>query len=89
MECNKELIEEVALENKVTRQLVEEITSHYGHYIATVIRTGSLEGVIVPYLGKFQVKMKSIQYKDYWKALTPEMRQLLQQNLLKGEGPDE
>jgi nucleoid DNA-binding protein len=80
IECNARLIREVAEEQDVTISQVEDILKHVARYTADVIRSGNLEGVMIPYLGKFQVKIKNQQYKDYYHALGKDMKGYLRNN---------
>lgn len=76
-ECNSRLIQETANELKVSEKTVNDCLSFYSEFIVGTIRAGNMEGVTVPYLGKFQVKLHLQQYKDFFHALTPEHRKLL------------
>ena len=78
-ECNKRLINEVAEEQEVYISQVESVLQHYSSFIARTIRSGSLEGVSVPYLGKFQVKFKNHQFRSYLHSLHPVFKKMLQQ----------
>ncbi len=78
-ECRGRLIREVAEEQDILISTAESIIGHYTKYIADVIRAGSMEGVFVPYLGKFQVKLEYQQYRAYLHSLHPVMKKLFQQ----------
>lgn len=75
-ECNKRLVAEVAEELGINMATVEGVLQHYASFIASTIRSGSLEGVFVPYLGKFQVKLKNQQYRAYLHSLPPMFKQV-------------
>lgn len=77
IECNRRLIGEVAEEQDLYISQVEGVLQHYSRYIARTIRSGSMEGVTIPYLGKIQVKHRAQQYKRLMFSLPPEWRKLL------------
>jgi hypothetical protein len=79
-ECNGRLLREIAEDMQLTIAQVDDITKHYAGYIADTIRSGSLAGVTVPYLGKFQVKLHSQQYKDYLHSLGKDMKKYFKKN---------
>lgn len=76
-ECNARITEETAAEVGQDKKFVEEAVGHFAEFIATTIRSGNMDGVLIPYMGKIQMKPMSAMYHDYLKALTPEMRKLL------------
>jgi len=69
--CNKRIAKEVAEEQNVSLMIVEHAVHHYGEFIATTIRSGGMEGVFIPYLGKIMVKHGEQQFKDYYHSLGP------------------
>lgn len=74
--CNKRITREVSEELEQTISLTEEIIDHYSSFIASTISSGNLEGVFVPYLGKFQIKPKSEQYRSFIHSLGAPMKSL-------------
>ena len=80
VECNHRIVRTVAEDLKINIEQVEEITKFFTGYIADTIRTGSLDGVTVPYLGKFHVKPYSQQYKDFLHSLGKEMKGYFRNN---------
>lgn len=79
-ECNKRLIKEVAEELEITQGQVETVLKEFTDVIATVIKSGTMEGVSIPYLGKIQVKFKTEQYKDLLHSIHPEHKKILRGN---------
>lgn len=82
IECNKRLLEEVSEEMGVTQALTQSMLTHYSDFIARTIQLGNLDGVFVPYLGKFQVKHTSLQYKNYIHLLSPPLRKIFERNII-------
>ena len=76
-ECNARLIEEVAEELNIPKEQVAEVVKHYASFTVGRIRSGSMEGVTFPYLGKFLVKFRSQQYKDYLQSVGLQMKKLI------------
>jgi hypothetical protein len=76
-ECNQRLIKEVADELKSHPSIVAGCIDFYGEFIANTIRAGAMEGVIIPYLGKIQVKLINQQYKDFLHAQTPAFKKMV------------
>jgi len=76
-ECNKRLIKEVAEELDITQGQVETVLKEFTDIIATVIKSGTMEGVSIPYLGKIQVKFKTEQYKDLLHSVHPDFKKIL------------
>lgn len=83
VECNRRLIEEVATEMSLTKGMVENIIQYHAQYTHRVIKSGTLEGVFFPYLGKIQPKLKLQQYKNFFHALVPQMRKMLKERGLE------
>lgn len=79
-ECNRRLIKEVAEELDITQGQVETVLGEFTSIIATVIKSGTMEGVTIPYLGKIQVKFKTEQYKDLLHSIHPEFKKMLRSN---------
>lgn len=79
-ECNNHIIREIAEDANLNVSQVEDITKHCSSFIADTIRSGGLEGVMIPYLGKFQVKLHSQQYKDYLHSLGKDMKRYFKSN---------
>jgi nucleoid DNA-binding protein len=77
-ECNKRLINQTAEDLGINISQVENILGHFADFTARTIRSGSLEGVCVPYLGKFQVKVKAQQYKEFLHSLHPVIKKEFQ-----------
>lgn len=59
--CNDKVKAETAKLCKVPEGKVEEVMTFLGNYIADVIRSGTMEGVMIPYFGKFRAKNKIVQ----------------------------
>lgn len=90
--CNEAIIRQIAEDMKLNIGTVEDIIKSVSSFTANTIRTGGLEGVMIPYLGKFQVKHRSQQYKDFKFALNKDMYPLLKQNknrIVDGEDENE
>jgi nucleoid DNA-binding protein len=79
-ECNSRIIREIAEDMSLNISQVEHITKHFSEFISGTIHSGSLEGVMVPYLGKFQVKLHSQQYKDFLHSLGKDMKKYFKSN---------
>ena len=79
-EYNNHIIREIAEDMDMTIIQVEDITKHFSNFIGTTIHSGGLEGIMIPYLGKFQVKLHSQQYKDYLHAIGREMKGYFKKN---------
>ena len=79
-ECNNRLIREIAEDMSLNLSQVEDVTKHFSSFISQTIHIGGLEGVMVPYLGKFQVKLHSLQYRHYLHSLGKEMKGYLKNN---------
>lgn len=74
----------MADEQAVALSVVEHAIHHYGEFIATTIRSGGMEGVFIPYLGKISVKHREQQFKDYIHTLSP-----IEQTVLRNMKQDE
>lgn len=59
--CNNDLIIEVAAELNVPEQLVKEIVEAQAKLAAKTIKSGTLQTVILPYLGKLKVNPYHVQ----------------------------
>jgi len=59
--ANDRLYEEVARITKQNKTDVKEMVEFIGKYIAGVIEKGDMEGVMVPYFGKFRPKHKQLK----------------------------
>lgn len=59
--CNKEIINEVAVELGISPTHVEEITKFVGDYTIDVIKGGTFETVMLPYFGKYKAVPKRIE----------------------------
>lgn len=68
--CNKELVEEVAKVTKESTAQVKEAVSFLTAFVATTIKVGAYETVMVPYFGKFQPKTKEIQWTAHRRGMT-------------------
>ena len=94
-ECNHRIIREIAEDQNLPISLTEDIIQHTFNYVTDTIRSGSLEGVMIPYLGKFQVKAHSQQYRDYLHSLGKEMKGYFRNNkdamkiIMDDQKPDE
>jgi hypothetical protein len=80
IECNKRLIQEVSEELDIPQSVTLHALSHFSDFTARTIETGNLEGVYYPYLGKFHVKHKAQQYKNYLLSLVPPLREQFRNN---------
>ena len=81
IECNKRLVQEVSEELELNQSVTLHILSHYSDFTAKVIQMGNLEGVYYPYLGKFHVKPRAQQYKNYLLSLVPQVREMFRDNI--------
>ena len=79
-ECNNRIVRDIAEDMKLNISQVEDITKHFSGFISNTIHSGAMEGVMIPYLGKFQVKLNSQQYKDYLHALGKDMKWYFKKN---------
>jgi nucleoid DNA-binding protein len=77
IECNRRLINEVAEETDQSNSTIEAMIDHYAKFTAMTIQKGALEGVFFPFLGKFQVKHESQQYKAYLHTLPANVKQFV------------
>lgn len=59
--ANDRLYAEVARSNKMEKKEVQEMIEHVGRYISDLIKKGTMEGVMIPYFGKFKPKKKQVQ----------------------------
>jgi hypothetical protein len=59
---NDKILAETARQCKVSESTVEEFVNFVGTYTADVMRTGAMESVMWPYLGKFRPKEKVVNY---------------------------
>jgi len=78
--CNSRLVKEVANENNITQESVNDILNSVSSFVHLTIKSGSLEGVRLPYLGVFKVKPRTQQYKDYLHSLGPDMKKMFKSN---------
>ena len=78
--CNDRLTKEVASENNLTQETVLDVLGSVSKFIHYTIKSGSLEGVRIPYLGVFKVKPRAQQYKDYLHSLGPYMKKMFKSN---------
>lgn len=77
IECNARILQEVAEETGLYQSAVENMVAHYAQFTANTIRSGTLEGVFFPFLGKIQVKPSAQQYKALYHSTTKQMRDLM------------
>lgn len=59
--CNVELTKDVVRATREQPKTVRDIIHQYTGFIATTIKSGAYETVLVPYFGKFKPKIKRIQ----------------------------
>lgn len=59
--CNDRLYKETGIIMDLEARQVREITDFVGEYIATTMRAGTMEAVMIPKFGKFRPKKKLIQ----------------------------
>ena len=59
--CNQDLIVEVAEKLGVSEQLVKEIAEAQAKLAAKTIKSGTLQTIILPYLGKLKVNPYQVQ----------------------------
>jgi nucleoid DNA-binding protein len=69
-DCNTELVQDVAQITGETPMQVRHALHFFTGYIAETIAEGAFETVIVPYFGKFQPKVKEIQWMSHRKGIT-------------------
>lgn len=74
--CNKSLLYETSSELKISEKKVAELIQFFTDQIGLEVRSGAMNGVMIPYLGKIQVKHELIQYKDFFHTLTPDQKKL-------------
>lgn len=60
--ANKKIITYTSKVCKLPEGKVEEFLNFIGTYTADVIRSGTMETVMLPYLGKFRAKKKVVSY---------------------------
>lgn len=58
--ANDRLIKETVLETKEDKKDVEGVIKYVGTFIATTIKAGMMEGVMIPEFGKFKPKQKKL-----------------------------
>lgn len=80
VECNQRIMKQIGLDLNLPQSLIEDVLKSVSSYTADVIRMGGMEGVMLPYLGKLQVKPESQQYRDYVIALGGEMKGYFKSN---------
>lgn len=80
IECNGHIIRDIAADMSLNIGTVEDIIKSVTSYVAEIVRCGALEGVMVPFLGKFHIKPYTIQYKNFLYSIGKEMRVYLKQN---------
>lgn len=74
--CNKALIYETSSELRIPEKQVKDLISFFTQQITIEIKSGAMNGVMVPYLGKFQIKHDNLQYKEFFDTLTPDMQKI-------------
>ena len=62
--CNERLVRETAEALREQTKIVRQLASDYTKFIADLLMNETLEGAILPYLGKIRIKTKQIQYKS-------------------------
>jgi hypothetical protein len=85
VECNKRLVTEVSEELGIAQSVTQHALAHFSDFIAATVQIGNLEGVYVPYLGKFHVKHKAQQYKNYLLSLVPSLREQFRTNCSRSD----
>lgn len=59
--ANERLYTEVSKLTKTKKEDVEDIINFTGNYISTLMKKGNMEGVMIPFFGKFRPKVKKIK----------------------------
>lgn len=60
-EANDRIIAEVARLTKTSTAEVEDVIGFVGRFTADIIEQGDMEGVMIPYFGKFRPKIKHLR----------------------------
>ena len=67
--ANERLNQEVALLTKQDKKEVRDMIEFVGKFISTTIKRGDMEGVMIPYFGKFRPKVKQLRAMKMAQAL--------------------
>jgi nucleoid DNA-binding protein len=67
--ANEKLYEEVARLTKVPEAEVRKMVEFYGKFIADTMKRGDMQGVMIPYFGKFRPKVKKLRNMKKAQAL--------------------
>jgi len=59
--ANERLYDEVSKLTKTAKSEVKRKIEFIGEYVAATMKRGDMEGVMIPYFGKFRVKKKRLQ----------------------------
>lgn len=68
-DCNTDLITDTAKLTGESEQQVRQAVNFFTEFIADTISNGAFETVIVPYFGKFQPKVRELQWKSHLKGV--------------------
>lgn len=61
--CNIDLLDDVVHSTKESYGVVKGAVNFFSLFIANTIDEGAFESILVPYFGKFQPKIKEIQWR--------------------------
>ena len=63
--ANERLYQEVARLTKQNKGTVRDMVGFVGEFIASTMKEGSMQGVMLPYFGKFRPKIKHLKVLAY------------------------
>lgn len=75
--CNDKVTQDTMTTTGESKQVVEHAISFIFQFIATKIEEGSFETVKVPTFGSFRPKHRSVQQRDYMRALNVNYRNII------------
>lgn len=67
--ANQALYKETAARCKTSPKQVEECMHIVGKFIASTIKKGAFETVMIPYFGKFKAKPKKVQWANHRRVM--------------------
>lgn len=82
--ANERLYKLVAHKCDTSPRQVEECLDVLGKFIKSTMEQGAFDGVMIPYLGKIQVKVKTAQWINHSKVM-PKLPTHLQPNSVSAE----
>jgi nucleoid DNA-binding protein len=68
-DCNIQLLKDVVASTGETPAQVKSVVTFFNDFIAHVIKEDAFESVLVPYFGKFQPKIKELQWAQHYKGV--------------------